>query len=49
MLPNGVACMLKKRFCLIFPVRGKCLMALQSELGREGQGLEGVDLGMEEM
>lgn len=24
-------------------------MALQSELGREGQGLEGVDLGMEEM
>lgn len=48
-LPNGVACMLKKRFCLIFPVREEHVSALQFELGREGQGLEGVSRGMEEV
>lgn len=35
--------MLKKRFCLIFSVREKHVSALQFELGREGQGLEGVE------
>ena len=40
--------MLKKRFCLIFPVREERVGALQFELGRERQGLEGVNWGMEE-
>lgn len=40
--------MLKKRFCLIFPVREERVSALQFELGSEGQGLEGVNRDMEE-
>lgn len=32
----------------MFPVREERVSALQFELGREGQGLEGVTRGMEE-
>lgn len=33
-LPNGLACLLKKRFCITFPVRGKRRSAFHLELGR---------------
>lgn len=41
--------MLKERYCFIFLVEENCVSVLQFELGREGQGLEGVNWGVEKV
>lgn len=42
-LPNGIACILQKRFCLVFPAREEC--QCPSVAGERGTGPGDSELG----